>query len=186
MNFIPETVTSPLFPHNGSFFWFHGVVEDITDPLKVGRVKVRSIGYHTQNKKQLPTADLPWAVSLTPITSGSIKGVGISATGLKVGSWVLGFFRDGSSAQEPVILGSFQTSTDGVDDIPVAAKTNYPFRSVIRTESGHEIILDDKSGSEIIKIQHKSGSSITFQTNGNIDIAAVGEVNVTGTRIDLN
>ena len=167
-----------LFPHNGHFFWFHGIVEDINDPNKSGRVRVRAIGYHNENKNELPTEDLPWASPVTPITSGSIKGIGISATGLKVGSWILGFFRDGSYAQEPVIIGSFQSSTDNVDDIPKSAKENYPNRSVMHTESGHEVIFDDTKGKEIIKIIHKTGSSITFQSNGDIDINSVKDINL--------
>ena len=31
------------------FVWFYGVVEDRKDPLFLGRVKVRCIGFHTAN-----------------------------------------------------------------------------------------------------------------------------------------
>ena len=47
------------------FHWFIGVVEDRNDPLKIGRVRVRAIGYHTSNKTELPTSDLPWASVMT-------------------------------------------------------------------------------------------------------------------------
>ena len=33
--------------------WFIGVVEDIFDPNKVGRVRVRCLGYHTEDKNAL-------------------------------------------------------------------------------------------------------------------------------------
>jgi hypothetical protein len=39
------------------FYWFHGVVEDNNDPLKLGRVRVRCFEYHTHNKEDLPTED---------------------------------------------------------------------------------------------------------------------------------
>ena len=90
----------------GGFFYFFGVVENRQDPLKVGRLKVRIVGTHTQDKLALPTADLPWALCVLPITASGISGIGNSATGLVEGSWVFGFFRDGHFRQEPIILGS--------------------------------------------------------------------------------
>lgn len=96
---------------HGSFFWFHGVVEDINDPEKLGRVRVRCMGFHTENRAQLPTSALPWATCLLPITSASMAGVGQSGTGMLNGTWVVGFFRDGSSAQDPIIMGTIASST---------------------------------------------------------------------------
>jgi hypothetical protein len=90
----------------GGFLWFFGVVEDRQDPLKVGRLRVRIVGVHTQDKLALPTADLPWSLCVLPITASGISGIGQSAVGLLEGSWVFGFFRDGHFRQEPLILGS--------------------------------------------------------------------------------
>ena len=87
------------------FQWFVGVVEDRDDPTYTGRIRVRCLGYHTEDKQVLPTSDLPWASPVLPITSSGISGIGQSATGLVEGSWVFGFFRD-HYLQEPVILGS--------------------------------------------------------------------------------
>ena len=88
------------------FTWFVGVVEDRNDPQYLGRIRVRCLGYHTDDKIILPTSDLPWAHPLQPITSSGISGIGQTPLGLVEGSWVIGFFRDGHYAQEPVILGS--------------------------------------------------------------------------------
>lgn len=95
------------FLGNGSFVWWHGVVEDTADPLFLGRCRVRVFGYHSENLAELPTASLPWAYPMQPITSAAVSGVGTSPTGLIVGSHVFGFFRDGEDAQEPVMIGSF-------------------------------------------------------------------------------
>lgn len=88
------------------FVWWQGVVEDVHDPMKIGRVRVRVVGYHNPNKEDLPTNDLPWALPIMPITSASITGIGSSCTGLVPGSVVIGFFRDGQLAQQPIIFGS--------------------------------------------------------------------------------
>jgi hypothetical protein len=90
----------------GNFLWFTGVIEDINDPEEMGRYRVRCFGYHTDNKGDIPTEDLPWASVMMPVTSASTSGIGQSATGLVQGSWVIGFFRDGSNVQDPVIMGS--------------------------------------------------------------------------------
>jgi len=90
----------------GHFLWFTGVIEDVNDPEEMGRYRVRCFGYHSENKGDIPTKDLPWANVMMPVTSASTSGIGQSATGLVQGSWVIGFFRDGRNVQDPVIMGS--------------------------------------------------------------------------------
>lgn len=79
--------------------WFMGVVEDINDPEMINRVRVRCIGYHTADKSLMPTENLPWA----PFLSSTAQ---MSAPLINQGDWVIGFFIDGSQAQQPVVLGS--------------------------------------------------------------------------------
>tara|TARA_B100001989_G_scaffold47467_1_gene30428 strand:- start:64 stop:1212 length:1149 start_codon:yes stop_codon:yes gene_type:complete len=88
------------------FVWFFGVVEDILDPLKLGRVRVRCYEWHTANRGAIPTSSLPWAQVVMPANNASISGVGTSPNGLKQGSWVIGFFLDGEEGQRPMIFGS--------------------------------------------------------------------------------
>ena len=93
----------------GSFVWWQGVVEDKMDPLYLGRCRVRILGYHTDDKTEgsgIPTEDLPWAMPMQPITSAAVSGVGTTPLGPVEGTWVVGFFRDGENAQEPVIMGT--------------------------------------------------------------------------------
>lgn len=94
------------FVGQNEFTWFVGVVEDRNDPIQLGRVRVRCHGWHTEDKHQIPTGTLPWAIPLQSINSAATSGVGQSPTGLVEGSWVVGFFLDGQRAQEPVIMGS--------------------------------------------------------------------------------
>ena len=93
------------FLGKNGFIWFNGVVEDRNDPQKVGRLRVRCLGYHTEVKSELPTADLPWASCVLPVTSSGISGLG-GHPFIVEGSWVFGYFRDGNDCQEPVILGT--------------------------------------------------------------------------------
>jgi len=120
------------FMGKDGFVWFMGVVEDRLDPKHLGRLRVRCLGYHTENVNKLPTADLPWSHVLNPITSATVSGVGQSPLGAVEGSWVMGYFRDGSAAQEPVIIGTLpgipsklptKDSNKGFQDY---ANANYP------------------------------------------------------------
>jgi len=94
------------FSFGKNMVWFVGVVEDRMDPNFLGRVRVRCFGYHTENRLELPTEDLPWAMVMQSINSAAQSEVGQSPTGLVDGSWVVGFFLDGEEAQQPLIMGS--------------------------------------------------------------------------------
>jgi len=94
------------FMGKDGFQWFVGVVEDRQDPQKLGRVKVRCLGYHSENISDLPTNKLPWAHPMNPITSATVSGVGQTPLGAVEGTWVIGFFQDGADAQQPIIIGT--------------------------------------------------------------------------------
>lgn len=85
--------------------WFIGVVEDRWDPEEMGRVRVRIVGVHSDDKSQVPTNTLPWATVMTPTTSPSVSEVATTPA-LLPGSWVVGFFHDGELKQDPIIMGS--------------------------------------------------------------------------------
>jgi len=105
---------SSMYPE---FTWWQGVIEDRSDPDKLGRYKVRIFGYHTGDKVILPTSDLPWAIPMQPVTSAAISGVGTSPSGLVEGSTVIGFFADGNDGQIPIIMGSWGCQTLLPEDI---------------------------------------------------------------------
>ena len=94
------------FMGKDGFQWFVGVVESRQDPKKLGRVRVRCLGYHTEDLTKLPTADLPWAHPMNPITSATVSGVGQTPLGTVEGTWVVGFFQDGADCQQPIIIGT--------------------------------------------------------------------------------
>lgn len=86
--------------------WWTGVIEDVDDPMKLGRCRVRIIGHHNSNKAELPTEHLAWAIAVQPVTSASNSGIGTSPTGILPGSWVVGVFRDYPYCQDPLIMGT--------------------------------------------------------------------------------
>ena len=88
------------------FIWFTGVVEDRQDPDKLGRVRVRCVGYHTDDKNKIPTEDLPWSWVMLPTTTSSMNGLGQTPPFIVEGSWVVGFFRDPDQLQEPIVMGT--------------------------------------------------------------------------------
>lgn len=95
-----------IIDYNNTFF--QGVVEARNDPLKLGRVKVRIIGLHTDNIDLLSSDDLPWALILIPATDSASGGQGLSISGIPPGTHVFGMFLDGINKQLPLILGSIK------------------------------------------------------------------------------
>ena len=94
---------------------YYGVVESRADPKQLGRVRVRVLGIHTEDKVLLPTSDLPWATVLSH--DGSNSGLGTTPSFFVEGTWVLvGFFDD--HMQEPYIIG-------GLPGIPSTKSSNY-------------------------------------------------------------
>jgi hypothetical protein len=137
-----------IFNKDG-FNWWIGVVEDRMDPEKLGRVKVRIFGYHTDSKELLPTKDLPWATPIQPITSAAISGIGSSPLGPVEGTWVIGFFLDGSDMQQPAVFGTIATKTAkkvfaATEEVP--AQTN-PNDGNLRDGSGN--VVTDGQGEPI-------------------------------------
>ena len=88
------------------FVWAIGVVEDRFDPEKLGRVRVRWLGYHTEEKEKILTKDLPWAQVMQSVGGSAMAGVGDAPVSLVEGTWVVGFFRDPDSLQDPVVIGT--------------------------------------------------------------------------------
>ena len=93
-----------MIPMNGNMF-LTGVVEDVMDPLQLGRVRVRWVGIHTDNLTKLPVSGLPWANVLGSINSASISGVGMAPVGMVCGTMVFGLPLD-DGKQEFIVLGT--------------------------------------------------------------------------------
>ena len=159
------------------FIWWQGVVEDRHDPLYLGRCRVRIIGWHTDDLEDMPTESLPWAYPIQPITSAAQTGVGLSPTGPVEGTFVIGFFRDGEDAQEPVFFGTL----GGVPDLPSKAESRKGFSDprVATSQPDHPFVdyryrdLNRYSNPDSIRVprapakisHYKQGDSISTPEN---------------------
>ena len=134
---------------------YFGIIEErsTSDKFKVGRCKVRIFGIHTENKSELPTFDLPWAIPLQGITSAANSGIGDTPLGLVEGTWVAITFAD-ENKQQPIILGS-------IAGVPFASETNQNQDNheepVVPRESEGSVVTDasgepvkDESGNPIV------------------------------------
>jgi hypothetical protein len=141
--------------------WWEGVVEDINDPLYLGRIRVRIFGTHTKDKSKIPTDKLPWASPIMPISSASSGGLGQSATGVINGAWVVGYFRDGDNAQDPIVWGTVPgapttaaDTTQGYNDpdavYPPAATTPWEGGSEIGEPDTNRLATGQSTGDTIV------------------------------------
>jgi len=151
---------------DGIFTWFTGIIKDIDDKENLNRVKVQALGFYDDD---IPTADLPWATVMMPVTAASLQGNGGNHH-LEVGTWVVGFMRDGPSAQDPMVMGSIATQTDGTKDIPSTSSTT---NKVHHTKAGHKIEIENKEGDETITVQHAKGAKLVIDKDNNMSISGV-------------
>jgi hypothetical protein len=87
------------------YVWWIGVVENVFDPLKLGRLQVRIIGWHTDDLNAIPSDSLPWAQTVLPL-SDTNRSIDVMP-----GDWVTGFFLDGANGQKPIVSGSLNGIT---------------------------------------------------------------------------
>ena len=91
------------------------------------RLKVRIMGYHPFSKADLPDEDLPWANIMIPSTSGTGASNFSKSVMLRPGDVVIGFFLDGETAQQPVIMGAFSRTNEVLQDLPSDSIGFLPF-----------------------------------------------------------
>lgn len=133
-----------------------GIIEDRTsDPLMIGRVKVRVFGIHTPNRHELPTDDLPWALTMNSINTGAVDGIGFSPTGLLEGSTVVVMFAD-ADQQIPIVLGSLNgiplQSANPLNDNTDTSITTYKPAKSINSDAWSTTdgtVLTDSSGNPV-------------------------------------
>lgn len=183
----PQTLSAMLQRASHSFDPGRGVVVGLVtnnkDPQGLGRVKVKYPGLDDLDES-------PWVRIASPM-AGQNRGFYYLP---EINDEVLIAFEQGS-VRRPYLLGMLW---NGPDKPPAAnqavvdgdGKVN---KRIIRSRSGHEIVLDDTSGQEQIVISDQAGNTITMakdamtiKVKGNLEIEAGGAITIRGQTIDLN
>ena len=160
------------FAGQSGFYHFFGIVEDRNDPKKLGRLKVRCYGIHSDDLTVLPTKDLPWAQVIVPVdsTPGAVPNVW-------EGDMVFGFFADGREMQVPVIMGTVSTNKGGGNpsrgfsdqrktaavDIPGGNKSSYSAR---QSSPGTNFMATGKYDGTYVKTAKKPLTGIKVPGGG--------------------
>ena len=152
--------------------FYKGVIEDNDDPEGYGRVKVRIMGVHSDNKTDVPTSTLPWANITRSLDFGGLKGgMGISSIP-QVGTWVYLFF-DLGEYDRPVILGAISGKDDGSQSLD----GDYMTKHTIKTPAKHTLEFDD--GGMSINVIHANGDKIELTSSG-VNIISANPISIKG------
>jgi len=161
---IEESLLKKNFVGRDGFFWWIGQVVDSntwkrnSPELPVGsqsdlpgfkrRVKVRIMGYHTADTTALSDNDLPWAYCMMPVTAGGSMGGMSQSVNFSGGEFVFGFFLDGEDAQQPIIMGVLDKSSqlNFGKEIPRIGFTPFQGYTNGLVESTHNIKKDGAPG----------------------------------------
>ncbi|ARE41825.1 hypothetical protein RGUI_3684 [Rhodovulum sp. P5] len=142
-----------------------GEVTDVDDPQGLGRIRAK-----LKSRPGEPVCQ--WAPVARPLASG---GFGLFWQPVAGDMVVLGF--EEGVIERPYVVGAIFTG----DNTPPVTEVK---QRVIRSESGHEIMLDDTEGSETIVITDKTGSTITMEASG-VTIETQGDLTLKGTNVTI-
>jgi uncharacterized protein involved in type VI secretion and phage assembly len=165
-----------------------GIVQDVKDPLRLGRVKVNfpwlaeQIQEIVHIRDQDPRAHSYWARVAT-LMAGPNRGTFIIP---EVDDEVLVAFEHGQ-LDRPVIVGMLWNK----DDMPprtIDADGKNDIRA-LRTRSGHQVVFDDSEDKPSILIVDKTGNnsilidsntnSMEIKVDGDLTIQAGGKITIT-------
>jgi phage gp45-like len=122
---------------------YDGVVTDVDDPLKVGRVKVRVPSIFTEQDT--------WARPCFTYGHFFVPDLGDHV-------WVA---FEGGDASAPIWLGVWYPS--GAAPAP-ASDAAPPVQRVVQTAGGQLLVLDDSDGKQRIRLQDTTGNYIELST----------------------
>lgn len=130
-----------------------GTVINNKDPMRRGRLQIRvpQIFGAIDTESKIPDTDLPWSWPCLPYVGGSSGLVMIPEIGS--GVWVSFFMGD---TRSPIWLGGWLSANDDVDDHSGGYAPD-PKLYIIKSPSGHKIIISEKPGDSGIFIIDKLG-----------------------------
>lgn len=153
---------------------YFGIIEDRDDPLKLGRCKVRVVGLHTHNILELPTADLPWATVVQPVSGGS-NAASMAPT---EGTEVMVVFADEPDCQIPIVVGVIPTLPQRqhvwLNNVPGAPKV----KDIISYDIGHSLPRSQAEDALSKSTEISEGGLTTTDKNNARDVANNADGNV--------
>ena len=174
---MTDSALQSLYPVNqigaDGFNWWVGQIElgHNQDPKKSGRCKVRIIGLHPQSCDAVEDEDLPWAITMMPVTNPHSPGGLFSVSSqLKTGHWVVGFFLD-NDKQQPVIMGS-------VGRVAEASKVKLPDRDTVKEGCNSFTTYKDPEQKSA-----DQGATENNDTNVSQNTSQSGHVNTDGNKV---
>lgn len=161
---------------------YRGVVEDVNDPLKIGRCKIRVPSIHG-NLQQSEIKLLPWARYVSPLPTGKDKGMYIIPE-LKDVVWVI---FEGGNKNYPVYIGSTYGVVNGSYETPINEDDDIESTEVLyKSKDVNGIRACIKKTTKYFLMEFGK-SYVKIYSNGNIDIHSSGEMNITSdSNINVN
>jgi len=145
---------------------YRGFVSDNADPEKLGRCKlvVPSVLGETASN---------WAMPCTPY--GGAANIGFIAVPPN-GAQVIAEFMEGDISS-PLWTGTFWRQAS---ELPEEFAANQePSAKVLRTESGHALMFDDKDGEERITLKSSAEAVLEMISDGSVTVTDSGGATVT-------
>ena len=146
MNHTEEILARLIEQVEGHYFGkYRGQVTDNSDPNDLGRVKAKV-------PRVLGDEESGWALPAFAYGGASEQGF-FAVPDVGAGVWIE---FEGGDLSYPIWSGTWYTS----GDIPESAK---PGKKVLKTKSGHKIVLDDDGGS--LEITDSNGNTIKMDSS---------------------
>lgn len=125
---------------------YRGQVTDNSDPDNLGRIRAKV-------PRVLGDEETGWALPAFPYGGASDQGLFLMPD-VGAGVWIE---FEGGDLSYPIWTGTWYTS----GDIPESAQSG---KKVLKTKSGHKLVLDDDGGS--LEIADSNGNSIKLDASG--------------------
>lgn len=153
------------FQRNHYFGKYRGIVEDVDDPLGIGRIRAQVPAVYADQQS-------PWAMPCVPFAGADHGLVLLPETG--DGVWIE--FEAGDISR-PIWTGFWW----GQDELP---QPGAPQTYALVTSGGHQLILDDSAGE--IKLIHSGGAEFVM-TGDSIKLSIGGkQIEITSASVNVN
>lgn len=159
---------------------YRGVVEDLNDPERRKRMRVRVYNLHPQ---EVPTQNLPWA----ELSLAGSRFVGDIPT-FRVNDPVFVAF-EGGDRRYPVVLGGHFSFAGGVPDVPGEVHADYARtqkRWVRIDDAGNKIVMSPLPEERWIHLQAGNAALFLRQNDGAVEIITSGPTRIAAPVVEVN